>query len=356
MKRRALFKLSFLGALLAGGGLYARQSRASAYYSGPTSDHFDGTRFFNPGGEAPNGFLDLMKWRFDGQKATWPETYPSPFPFVKPAERVDGTDLRVTFIGHASFLIQTAGMNILVDPVWSERTSPVSFAGPKRVNPPGIRFNDLPPIDLVLITHNHYDHLDMETLQQLHIHHKPHFITPLGNDVIIRTRVEAAKISVGDWGDVLNVAPDVKIHFEPCHHWSARGVNDRRMALWSAFVIETLGGKIYHIGDTGFHSGLNYHAAAKKHGSFRLANLPFGAYEPRWFMKGHHQNPTEAVEGMKICNAAYACGHHWGTVQLTDEAIDAPIIALKTALSEHGVAQDRFRPMRPSEVFDVPYV
>lgn len=357
MNRRNFFRLSAIGGLLlASGGIFASRSYASAYYKGPASDHFDGTRFFNPNGEQPNGFSDLMKWRFNGQRAEWPENYPSPYPTAKPDARVEGKDLRVTFVGHASFLIQTAGLNILVDPVWSERTSPFSFVGPKRVNPPGIRFEDLPPIDLVLVTHNHYDHLDLDTLHRLHVEHKPLFVTPLGNDAIIRTKVQAAKISVGDWGDAIAVSPDVKVHFEPCHHWSARGLNDRRMALWAAFVIETPGGKIYHIGDTGFHSGLNYHAAAKKHGSFRLANLPFGAYEPRWFMKGQHQNPAEAVEGMKICNATYACGHHWGTVQLTDEAIDAPIIALEAALKDQNVARENFRPMRPGEVFDVPVV
>ncbi|MGO4317571.1 MULTISPECIES: MBL fold metallo-hydrolase [Agrobacterium] len=354
MKRRNFFRFSALGLLaLAGGGLFARRSNASAYYTGPVSDHFDGVRFFNPGGSPPGNFMGLLKWRFNGERATWPENYPSPFPFAKPEPRIDGKDIRVTFVGHASFLIQTAGLNILIDPVWSQRTSPFSFAGPKRVNPPGIRFEDLPPIDLVLVTHNHYDHLDMETLKRLHVAHKPLFITPLGNDAIIRTGVEAARIKVGDWGDVLEIG-SVKIHFEPCHHWSARGLNDRRMALWAAFVIETPYGKIYHIGDTGFHDGLNYHAARKKHGEFRLANLPFGAYEPRWFMKGQHQNPAEAVEGMKICGAAHVCGHHWGTVQLTDEAVEAPLVALKAALAEQGIEESRFQPMRPGEVFDVP--
>jgi L-ascorbate metabolism protein UlaG (beta-lactamase superfamily) len=354
MKRRNLFRLSALAALAAGGVFAATKSKAAGYYHGPISDHFDGTRFFNPGGEPPGNFFDLLKWRTNGAKATWPEDYPSPYPTAKPDQRVNGADLRITFVGHASFLIQTAGLNILADPVWSQRTSPFSFAGPKRVNPPGIVFEDLPPIDIVLVTHNHYDHLDIETLKRLQAAHKPTFITPLGNDSIILSDVPDAKIEVGDWGDVITAGNGVKIHVEPCHHWSARGLNDRRMALWAAFVIETPGGKIYHIGDTGFFQGNNYRAVKEKHGAFRLANLPFGAYEPRWFMKGQHQNPAEAVEGMVLCDARHVCGHHWGTVQLTDEAIDAPVFALQLALNEKGLEHSRFRPMRPGEVFDVP--
>ena len=326
----------------------------NSYYSGPISDHFDGTVFFNPEGEAPLGFREFLRWQFGGGRMAWPKSAPSPFPPAKPDDRVDGDGLRVTMVGHATLLIQVAGLNILTDPVWSPRTSPFFFAGPKRVVAPGIAFDDLPPVDIVLVTHNHYDHLDLATLKRLHEEHGPHIITPLGNDTIIHRALPDAKISDMDWGDQISFWDDITIDCEPCHHWSARSARDRRMALWAAFAISTPAGKIYHIGDTGFHDGINYKAAAAKHGAFRLANLPIGAYEPRWFMKAQHQNPQEAVEGLQLCNAAYAAGHHFGTVQLTDEAIEAPVRALEVALKDQGVAPERFRALRAGEVFDVP--
>jgi L-ascorbate metabolism protein UlaG (beta-lactamase superfamily) len=324
------------------------------YYAGPVSDHFDGTYFFNPGGEAPLGFRELMRWQFGGGRSVWPKIAPSPFPPAKPEDRIDGSALRVTMVGHASLLIQVAGLNILTDPVWSPRTSPFSFAGPKRVVGPGIRFEDLPPIDLIIVTHNPYDHLDLATLKRLHTERRSPIITPLGNETIIRRAVPEARISVMDWGQQLSIRDDVVIDCEPCHHWSARTARDRRMALWAAFVISTPSGKIYHIGDTGFHDGINYKAAAEKHGGFRLANLPIGAYEPRWFMKAQHQNPQEAVEGMLLCRTTYAAGHHFGTVQLTNEEIEAPVQALAVALEKQDVAPERFRALRAGEVFNIP--
>lgn len=324
------------------------------YYQGPKSGHFNGTRFFNPDGVNPLGFRALFKWRTSDRGKAWPRLCPSPFAGARPDERVAGAALRVTMIGHASLLIQTGSLNILTDPVWSERVSPLSFIGPKRHNPPGVAFGDLPPIDLVLVTHNHYDHLDLATLKALHARHRPRIVTPLGNDAIIRRAVPDARITVTDWGDETRLDNGVAIHTEPCHHWSARGSRDRRMALWAAFVIAAPHGKIYHIGDTGFHGGINYRAAASKHGGFRLANLPIGAYEPQWFMRPQHQNPQEAVEGMRLANAAHAAGHHWGTFQLTNEWVDAPVEALQIALETAGIAPDRFRPLRPGEVFDVP--
>ncbi|MBR0557696.1 MBL fold metallo-hydrolase [Ciceribacter sp. L1K23] len=356
MNRRNFLKWLSLGAVATiAAGVTARTAFAgNRYYTGPVSDHFNGTHFFNPGGEEPRGPFDLLRWKFGGDSKDWPDTYPSPFPSAFPETRLDGGRLVVTMVGHASMLIQAGNLNILTDPVWSERASPVTFAGPKRVNPPGIAMADLPPIDIVIVTHNHYDHLDLATLYTLQSRDRPHFITPLGNDTIIRAEVPDARITAVDWADRIEIAPGVAIHCEPCHHWSARGLGDRRMALWAAFVIETPAGKIYHIGDTGFAEGKHYAAAREKHGGFRLAILPVGAYEPRWFMKGQHQNPEEAVEGFRLAGAAYAIGHHWGTVKLTDEAIDEPVIALNKALDERGIARDRFRPMRPGEVFEVP--
>ena len=323
------------------------------YYQGPASDHFDGRTFFNPGGTPPKSFGDFLKWQLGRERAPWPERYPSPFPAAMPEERLPPEALRLTMIGHATLLIQTGGLNILTDPVWSERASPWSFIGPKRVNAPGIAFGHLPPIDVVLVTHNHYDHLDVATLAMLRAAHDPLVLTPLGNDTIIEEAVPGMRVEARDWGQHL-AHGGVTFHIEPCHHWSARGLLDRRMALWAAFVIEGPAGRLYHVGDTGFGAGRNYRAARERHGPIRVAILPIGAYEPRWFMTPQHQNPEEAVAGFLASGAARAAGIHWGTFQLTDEPIEAPLHALQAARAAHGLENERFRPLRPGEAWDVP--
>lgn len=332
----------------------AQKAAPNRYYQGPPSDHFDGTLFFNPHGMVPPGFRAFLKWRFGNKKTKWPKQEENNISPALPSERVNGDDLRVTMIGHASLLIQVSGLNILTDPVWAERASPVQFAGPKRATAPGIKLDDLPPLDIVVITHNHYDHLCIQTLKKLQKEHEPHIVTPLGNDTIIKNSIAGASVSCLDWGESYEAANGVRLSAEPCHHWSARGIADRRMALWAAFVFETPAGNIYHIGDTGFHEGRNYRAAAAKYGGFRLANLPIGAYEPRFFMRNEHQDPGEAVEGMKLAEADFAVGHHFGTFQLTDEGIDDPVIRLEAALKQQGIEKACFRPLRPGEVFDVP--
>ncbi|CAN7750530.1 MBL fold metallo-hydrolase [Mesorhizobium caraganae] len=334
----------------------ARKRPANRYYSGPPSDHFDGTLFFNPDGQMPGRFTDLLKWQLSGERSKWPAANPSPFEPTEPAARIDSDGLRLTMVGHATLLIQTAGLNILTDPVWSPRVSPLSFAGPRRVNAPGIALSRLPPIDLVLVSHNHYDHLDLATLKRLKAKHDPLVLTPLGNDAIIDSAVPGMRTTAHDWGERVEITKDIAVHVEPVHHWSARGARDRRMALWAGFVVETPAGKIYFAGDTGFHGGANYRLMAEKHGGFRLAILPIGAYEPRWFMAPQHQNPEEAVQGMQLCNAAHAAGCHWGTFHLTDEPIDEPVQKLAEALKAKGVPQERFRALRPGEIWDVPEV
>ena len=197
----------------------------SRYYTGPVSDHFDGERFFDRYGAPPRGRRDLLRWMADrywrGTRTQWPAWAPSPFADRPPA-RVEGTGWRVSYVGHASWLVQTGGLNMLLDPVWSERASPFRFAGPKRVNDPGIAFADLPPIDVVLVSHAHYDHLDVETLSRLAAAHRPRVITPLGNDSIMRNRDPAIAAEAHDWNDRVDLGAGIAVTLVATRHWSAR--------------------------------------------------------------------------------------------------------------------------------------
>jgi L-ascorbate metabolism protein UlaG (beta-lactamase superfamily) len=324
----------------------------SRYYTGPTSDHFDGERFFDAEAAPPRSLRDLLRWflqrRLRGTKATWPDWAPCPYADTPPA-RVDGDKVRLCFVGHASWLIQTAGLNILVDPVWSMRASPFSFAGPKRHNDPGVAFEKLPDIDVVLVSHGHYDHLDVATLSRLAAAHRPRIITPLGNDTIMRNHDAAIAAEGFDWDVRVNLGA-AAVTLVPTSHWSARNLSDRNMSLWASFVIDAPCGKIYVVGDSGYGEGRLFRRARERHGPFKLAILPIGAYEPRWFMRDQHMNPAEAVQAYGDCGAELVLAHHYGTFQLTDEAIDAPLVALADALKAAGIPAERFRALRPGEV------
>ena len=203
----------------------------------------------------------------------------------------------------------------------------------------------------MLISHNHYDHLDLATLERIGMRDNPRFVVPLGNDTIIRPALPDARFDVHDWGGEVALSDAVKVRLAPCYHWSARGALDRRMALWASFLISTSAGLIYHIGDTGYHDGTFFRQAKTDFGPIRLAILPIGAYEPRWFMSDNHMDPHEAVQVMEDCGAAEALGHHWGTFQLTNEGIEKPKLALQAALARKGHPEQRFTPMQAGMVW-----
>lgn len=326
------------------------------YYRGPVSDHFDGQRFFNPEGEfglaanltrpSPGRFL---KYALNGNRAVWPENVPvTP---THPAPRVAGIDMVATWVGHSTVLVQTAGLNILTDPIWSERASPIAFMGPKRARQPGVRFEDLPKIDLILVSHNHYDHMDLPTLKRLWQRDRPMIVTGLGNDILLR-RAGIASIA-GDWGDRVPVKPGIEVIIDRVHHWDSRWMSDRNRALWSGFTVTLPGGNLFFTGDTGWGDG-DWVKDAARHGNPRLALIAIGAFRPREVMSGSHISPEEAVEVFKGLGAKSAIGVHWGTFQLSSEAINEPRKVLEATLKHQGIAAQRFQAPEPGRSMDVP--
>ncbi|MBE7209642.1 MAG: MBL fold metallo-hydrolase [Gluconacetobacter diazotrophicus] len=320
------------------------------HHDGPPSDHFDGERFFNPGHPPTDRSLrDILRWRRTSVARPWPDAVPV-HP-AQPASRVSG--LRVSVVGHATLLIQAAGRNLLTDPVWSNRAGPFGRLGPRRVAAPGIRFEALPPIDAVLLSHSHYDHLDLPTLRRLHDRDAPLLAMPLGVDRIVRRAIPAARVAVGDWHGRLPLAPGLSTVLTPAHHWSARGPGDRRRSLWCGHWLDTPAGSVWFAGDTGYGNGALFRDLRARHGSPDLALIPIGAYEPRWFMGAQHVDPAEAVRILLDTGARRALGIHCGTFRLTDEGRDDPPAALRAALAAAAVPFDRFVPAEPGAVHDV---
>ncbi|WP_443027237.1 MBL fold metallo-hydrolase [Sphingomonas sp. LR60] len=307
------------------------------YYEGPATDHYDGARFFNPDGDdtmAPpaggsrGGFIWRQLTGSDDRPA-WPETVAvTP---TRPPARVDGTRMLVTWIGHATVLVQTQGLNILTDPVWGERAGPLGL-GPRRVAAAGVRFEDLPRIDLVLVSHNHYDHLEKATLRRLWQRDRPTIVTSLGNDSVIAQT--GARSTALDWRGVVQVRPGVRVAVTRNHHWGSRWFADRNRALWSSFVVQLpAGGNLFVAGDTGFGDG-NWPAEAAALGPIRLALLPIGAFRfvPGQMASGAHIGPAHAALVFERLRAARALAIHWGTFRLSYEARDTPPRMLEAAM------------------------
>ena len=289
------------------------------------SDHFDGTRFFNPGSPQAKGFLDALRWKLTTRSTPWSDG-PRQVAATVPPRSVDGALCRVTLVNHSTLLIQSAGRNILTDPIYSERASPVSWAGPRRYSQPGVRFEDLPPIDMVLLSHNHYDHLDLPTLRRIAASHKPRFIVPLGVSPLLAANGIRTEPELDWWqanGDITCL---------PAWHFSARGITDRNRTLWCSYWIATPAGPVYFGADSAF--GSHYAEIRMRMGAPRLALLPIGAYKPEWFMSPVHMSPSQAVEAHRILEPERSLAIHWGTFPLADDGEREPVEDLERALAD----------------------
>jgi L-ascorbate metabolism protein UlaG (beta-lactamase superfamily) len=299
------------------------------------SDHFDGRRFVNPTGTAGQPFSAIPRMLIE-PRAPWPAPIDEP-PRRPPA--LDGAAAVVTFIGHSTFLIQTAVGNILTDPMYSGRAGPLNVLGPQRVRQPAVTFDDLPPISMVLLSHNHYDHCDLRTLGMLANRFDPLVVTPLGNQVLVRSS-GIRRVEELDWWQEAKTA-GLTVALTPAQHFSARGPLDRNRALWGGFTLEAAGRRVFFAGDTAYAPF--FRDVRRRLGPIDLALLPIGAYEPRWFMQPVHMNPAEAVQAHLDLEASNSIGMHFGTFRLTTEGIDEPLRALEDACRAKRIPPSRFR-------------
>ncbi len=338
-------------AVLVGGGLAVGGCVLSApRYQGPPSAHFDGERFLNQGNVTEAGTADLLRWLLGGApKGPWAQVQDAPSG-PRPPYRVPAGTLRVTFVNHATVLLQLDGVNVLTDPIWSQRASPFSFAGPARFRPPGLRFEDLPPIDAVVLSHNHYDHFDAPTLVRLSKQFpRARFFAGLGNLAMLR-KLGIDRAEELDWWDSRELG-EVKLTAVPVQHFSGRGLCDRNGTLWAGWVLQgKTGGNAYFAGDTGF--GPHFAQVGERFAPLRLAVLPIGAYKPEWFMKPIHVSPAEAVEAAKALRAKVNVPMHYGTFNLADDGQDEPLQALTEATKAPG--SPVFWPLGFGEGRDVP--
>jgi len=314
--------------------------------------HHDNGGYRNLAPHDEHGFFDFLSWRFGGGPKDVPPVPADQLPeFVPPVVSPDlnsihhapGDAIQVTWIGHAAFLIQTDGLNILTDPMFSERASPVSFAGPKRLAPPGISIKDLPRIDAVIISHNHYDHLDAYSVKALG--NAPRYFVPLGFTPWFKSQ-GIDNVQELDWWGSAELG-GLRFHAVPAQHFSSRTPFDRNEMLWAGWVLETPAGKVYFSGCTGYAP--LFQEIGNRLGPMRLSFIPVGGYSPRWFMRAMHVDPPEAVRIHQDVRSEQSVGMHWATFKLTDEPLSEPPVYLRKALQEAGISGERFIVMKIGE-------
>lgn len=297
---------------------------ASPGYSGPVTDHFDGKAFHglnNNHGIGDNfkkiNLFSFLSWFFLRKKKVWEYRESKIKPTLE--SRIEGEKIFITFVNHSTVLMQMNNLNILTDPVWSKRVSPFSFMGPKRYREPGIKLDDLPRIDVVLLTHNHYDHMDIFTLREIYKKYRPKIFTPLGNSLYLKKKGISQAIDM-DWWGKKSLSKDVNLVCVPAEHFSSRAFSDRNKTLWSGFVLETSRGNIYFSGDTAYGNFVK--KISEKYNSFILGFLPAAVWKPVWLMKPVHISPDDAVQMHKDLNIKTTIGIHHGTFKLSDDGQD----------------------------------
>lgn len=331
--------------MLLTGILFERFVIAAPRYKGPVSDHFDGTVFFNPDKPQETGLLDVLRWQMTSERGAW-QAERTDAPTTVPEPRLDATKNRVTFINHATTLIQTAELNILTDPVWADYAGLFDRIGPKRVRPAGVKEQDVPPIDVILLSHNHYDHLDISTMKRMAARFKPMIVVPLGVKAYLEENGVEGTIVELDWWGVHHFSlrgQSVEFHSVPAQHFSGRGVSDRNATLWCGYVIKNLQttDEIYFVGDSGY--GNHFKRIGEKFQNIKLALIPIGAFRPRWFMSPVHIAPDEAVKVHQDVHSRQSIGIHFGTFPLADDGEDEPIQELTKALKQANIEPSAFR-------------
>lgn len=332
-----------------------------ASYRGPRSDHFDGRHFHNiePFQEQP--VQDVLQWQLFRGRGGWsyrntPLPPPSPLSPQSPPvpRRVAGGAVRVSFINHATVLIQMDSLNILTDPVYSERVGPEPWLGQRRHLPVGIRFEDLPRIDVVLLSHDHYDHLDIPTLRRLERAFHPRIVTGLGNGALLRSFGIGGSEEV-DWWESLLLADGVRVRAVPTQHWSGRTLADHCSRLWAGFVIEGRSDTVLFAGDTGW--GEFYELIHRRYARFSVALLPIAPFLPRWYMHRKHESPADAVHAAQLLHAATTIPIHWGTFELGDDGQHEPLDSLAATLAELPPrCRPRFVVLRNGESAMIPHM